>query len=122
VLALASGKPAAARLIVLRRVRELDQQDRDRPGSYRAGLAVCLETGRLWELLAEASSGPEAAAAVAHLTDLAERTRSPHLEARALRAAGAVNRDVPCRTGNSPIVCSCPAKPSSGTCATCCSS
>ena len=86
-LALASGEPAAARRIALRRVRELDQHDRERPGAYRAGLAVCLEAGKLWELLAEASSGPEAAAAVAHLTDLAERTGSRHLEARGLRAA-----------------------------------
>ena len=95
-LALAGGNPAAARRIALRRVRELDQQDRDRPGAYRAGLAVCLETGKLWELLAEASSGPEAAAAVAHLTDLAGRTGSPQLEACGLRAAGILNRDVSC--------------------------
>ena len=95
-LALAGGKPAAARRIALRRVRELDQQDRDRPGAYRAGLAVCLESGRLWELLAEASSGPDAAAAVAHLTELAGRTRSTQLEACALRAAGILNRDASC--------------------------
>ena len=95
-LALAGGQPAAARRIALRRVRELDQHDRGRRGSYRTGLAVCLETGKLWELLAEASSGPEATAAVAHLTDLAERTRSPQLEACGLRAAGTLNRDVLC--------------------------
>ena len=95
-LALAGGKPAAARRIGLRRVRELEQQDRDRLGAYRAGLAACLETGKLWELLAEASSGLEAAAAVEHLTDLAERTRSPQLEACGLRAAGTLHRNVSC--------------------------
>jgi DNA-binding NarL/FixJ family response regulator len=95
-LALAGGEPAAARRIALRRVRELDEHDRDRPGAYRTGLAVCLEAGKLWELLAAASSGPEAAAAVAHLTDLAERTRSRQLEACGLRAAGTLNRDLSC--------------------------
>jgi DNA-binding NarL/FixJ family response regulator len=95
-LALAGGQPAAARRIVLRRVRELDQNDRDRPGAYRTGLAVCLEAGKLWELLAGASSGAEAAAAVAHLTDMAERTRCPQLEACGLRAAGTLDRDVSC--------------------------
>ena len=95
-LALTGGKPEAARRIAMRRLRELDHQDRDRPSSYRVGLAVCLEAGRLWELLAEASSGSEAVAAVAHLTDLAKRTRSPHLEACGLRAAGILNRDISC--------------------------
>jgi DNA-binding CsgD family transcriptional regulator len=94
-VALATGKPAAARRIALRHVRALDA-DSVRPGAYRAGLAVCLEAGKLWELLAEASSGAEAAAAVAALTELAGRTRSPHLEARGLRAAGIVTRDVSC--------------------------
>ncbi len=94
-LTLANGKPAAARRIALRRVRELGA-DGATEGAYRAGLAVCLEAGKLWELLAEASSGAEAAAAVAALTELAERTGSPHLEARGLRAAGIVTRDVSC--------------------------
>ena len=95
-LALAGGNPAAARRIALRRVRELDQHDRARPGAYRACLAICLEAGKLWELLAGASSGPEAAAAVAQLTELAGRTQSRQLEACGLRAAGTVNRDVSC--------------------------
>jgi DNA-binding CsgD family transcriptional regulator len=95
-IALAGGNPAAARRIALRRVRELDQRDSVRPGAHRDGLAVCLEAGRLWELLAEASAGREAAAAVEHLTALAQRTGCAHLEACGLRAAGILNRDVLC--------------------------
>lgn len=95
-VALEGGRPSAARRIALRRLRELGQEDLARPGSHRAGLAVCLEAGKLWGLLAEAASGAEAASAVAHLTELAERTQSPHLQACGLRTAGTVDRDVSC--------------------------
>ncbi len=96
MLALAKGEREAARRIAIRRVREIDGQDGDRPGSHRAGLAVCLEAGRLWEVLANASPEQDAEAAVARLTELAEQTRCPQLQARRLRAAGTLQHDVSC--------------------------
>lgn len=96
LLAMARGEREAARRIAMRRVREIDGPDGDRPGSHRAGLAVCLEAGRLWELLASASPEQDAEAACARLTDLAERTHCPQLQARRLRAAGILRHEVSC--------------------------
>ncbi|HET8588833.1 MAG TPA: LuxR C-terminal-related transcriptional regulator [Nakamurella sp.] len=92
-LELSRGDTAAARRIAVRRLRELDGQAADRPDLYRSGVAVAAQAARLWDLVARASTGEESAGALHRLTELADRTATPQLRARALRCAGTVHRD-----------------------------
>ncbi len=93
-LSAARGDLDGARRTARRRVRVLDEGVADLVGSYRPGLAACLEEGVLWELLANVSEAPESDEAVRHLSELAARTGCAQLQARALRAAGRVRRDL----------------------------
>ncbi len=52
-LRLARTEPGAAASILQRRLREVDEHERERPGSYRAGAAPRLEAAALLELLSE---------------------------------------------------------------------
>ena len=100
-LRLARGEPDETAGIVRRRLRELDEHERTRTGSYRAGAAVCVETAALLELLVEAEldrARPDAAAAAAQrLRALAETLECELIAARAQRALARV----PLATGDS---------------------
>ncbi len=70
----ARGDLDGARRTVLRRVRLLDEGRAEFVGSYRPGLAACLEEGVLWELLASVSEAAESDDAVRRLAELAAGT------------------------------------------------
>ncbi|MDN5765397.1 MAG: LuxR C-terminal-related transcriptional regulator [Humibacillus sp.] len=93
-LAAARGDHAGARRIAFRRANDLDGEDAARLGSYRPGLAACLEEGALWELLAQVCQAQERDKACQLLAELASRTGCEQLQARALRAVGRVSADL----------------------------
>ncbi len=91
-LQLARGDPAAAARGLRRRVTELDEHERSRPGSYRAGAASSLEEAALLEavVVAEVELGDaEAARAAAErIGELGAATRCRLVVARGQRALG----------------------------------
>ncbi|HET7389068.1 MAG TPA: response regulator transcription factor [Nocardioidaceae bacterium] len=94
-LAQARGDLAGARRIALRRVHALDGSSVEQVGSYRPGLAACLEEGALWELLAQMPGAAESDEALRRLAGLASSTGCDQLLARALRASGGARSDLP---------------------------
>jgi DNA-binding CsgD family transcriptional regulator len=94
-LATARGDLAGARRIARRRAHALGADAAEQPGSYRPGLASCLEEGALCELLAEVAEATEAERALRRLTELASSTECEQLRARALRSSGKARRHLP---------------------------
>ncbi len=94
-LAAARGDVAGARRIALRRAHALGGETTDPLGSYRPGLAACVEEGALYELLAQVSDPPEFEAVLERLDGLASSTGCEQLRARALRASARARRHVP---------------------------
>jgi DNA-binding NarL/FixJ family response regulator len=91
-LRLDRGEPAAAVRILRRRLRELEERERIRPGSYRAGAAANLEASVLLGLLVTAQIERQAVAealTTAHrLARLAADSGCEAIRARAERALG----------------------------------
>ena len=101
-LRLDRGEPAVAVRILRRRLREIDEAERGRPGSYRAGAAPNLEASALLELLVTAQIEQQAVAdalttarRLGRLADesgcAAIRARGERALGRALAASGDVN-------------------------------
>ncbi len=95
-LKLVRGDPAAAARSVRRRVSELDEHERSRPGAYRAGAAFCLEAAALLELLAvaelELGDAQGALAAARRLGELGATSHCEVVVARGERALGTALR------------------------------
>lgn len=92
---LARGEPATAARIVLRRLRELDHDDRERPASDPPRTSVHLERAELLELLGQAQTelcSVDAALATAErLSAMASPSVPTMITARAERALGRVH-------------------------------
>lgn len=89
---LARGEPAAAETILRRRLRELEEHDRSRPGAYRVGASVCLDLAGVLDLLIEAElergAVEDAVATADRLAKLGEKAGCEVIVASAERAGG----------------------------------